>query len=434
MSSIENDVPASTALGGSRLNWRNLCVLALFAAVSLLNYYDRSLMAILVQGIKGDLNFSDGQIGLISGLAFSLVFALMGVPVARYSDGGRRVTVLAVSILVWTAATAACGLGAGFTSLFTARVGVGLGEAGATPTLHALICEHFGRKWRATALSVTVVASGIGIMLAGTLGGWLTDRWGWRAAFWAGAAPGPILALALTALVRDRPREAHGEGAGSVGLTMLRAVAILMRRRTYVLLCLGAAVQGVGYSASTSWIPALLMRQYHLTAGEVGSSYGLAVGLSGIAGLALGGVACDFLSRRDPRWALWIPAFAYVAAFPLLEWFLFAPHLSSALMICVPMTIICFLSGSPLYGLVQMLAGPELRATAVAFFLMVLSLMGMGVGPALAGYLSDALVPMAGGNALRWALAAIAIFYLAGGLILLAGTRTLLADIPPERP
>jgi MFS family permease len=199
-------------------------VLALLCLISLLGYYDRYLVAILVESIKHDLGVSDGQVGLLTGFAFAFVYSIMAVPVARYSDGGRRVLVLGVSLLIWSAMTALCGLAPSFAVLLIARLGVGMGEAGGIPTTHALVSDHFPARWRATALSATVVIGGIGFMIANAAGGWVADHWGWRAAFLVGAAPAPLLALLLFTTVREpvpsRPQ------AGATPTSMWRAVGV----------------------------------------------------------------------------------------------------------------------------------------------------------------------------------------------------------------
>jgi len=191
------------------------------------------------------------------------------------------VLVLGVSLLIWSAMTALCGLAPSFAVLLIARLGVGMGEAGGIPTTHALVSDHFPARWRATALSATVVIGGIGFMIANAAGGWVADHWGWRAAFLVGAAPAPLLALLLFTTVREpvpsRPQ------AGATPTSMWRAVGTLLSRRSYALLCLGMAVATVAASAMLNWIPAFLMRSHGLSAGQVGGSYGLIMGLSTIA-------------------------------------------------------------------------------------------------------------------------------------------------------
>ena len=401
-------------------------VLALLCLISLLGYYDRYLVAILVESIKHDLGVSDGQVGLLTGFAFALVYSIAAVPVARYSDGGRRVRVLGVSLLIWSAMTALCGMASSFAVLLAARLGVGLGEAGGIPTTHALVSDTFPVRWRARALSATVVVGGLGFMIANAAGGWVADHWGWRAAFLAGAVPAPFLALLLFATVREPQMPPRTGEAASAG--MWRSMGSLLARPSYTRLCLGVAMSTVASAAMLNWIPAFLMRSYGLTAGEVGGSYGLIMGLSTIAALLIGGLLGDALSRLDPRWGIRLPGLAFAMAMPLTLAFLFSRNLTVALVIAAPMTLIGALAITPAYALVQRLAGAGNRATATALYLLIVNLFGMGSGPAVAGWISDALSGGLGRESLRYALAITSVAYLAGGLLIASGARTVAQD------
>jgi MFS family permease len=404
---------------------RAFYVLALLCLISLLGYYDRYLVAILVQDIKHDLGVSDGQIGLLTGFAFAVVYSLLAVPVARLSDRGRRVAVLGISLVVWSAMAALCGLAPGFTVLLLARLGVGAGEAGGVPTTHALVSDYFPGRWRATALAATVVVGGLGFMIANAVGGTIADHWGWRAAFLAGAVPAPVIALLLFATVREpAPRavaRVHATG-------MVRAVAILLARRSFALLCAGVALATIGSAAMLNWIPAFLMRQYGLTAGQVGSSYGLILGLATIAALLVGGLLGDVLGRIDPRWSIRLPALSFALTGPVTMAFLMTHRLADALMVAVPMTLLSSLGVTPAYALVQRLAGPHHRATATALYLLIVNLFGMGSGPAIAGFLSDRLGAVAGHDALKYALLAVSLAYVAGGALIALGSRCVAQD------
>src|SRR5689334_6521663 len=112
--------------------------LALLFLVAFLNYLDRNVIGILMPAIKRDLGLSDGEIGFITGIAYSLFYAAMGIPIARLADRLPRRNVIAVAMAVWSAMTAACGLAANFWQLSLARIMVGVGEAGATPSSHSL--------------------------------------------------------------------------------------------------------------------------------------------------------------------------------------------------------------------------------------------------------------------------------------------------------
>ncbi|MET0364504.1 MAG: MFS transporter, partial [Sphingobium sp.] len=318
-------------------------------------------------------------------------------------------------------------LAPGFAVLLAARLGVGLGEAGGIPTTHALVSDYFPARWRATALSVTVMIGGIGFMIANAAGGWIADHWGWRAAFLAGAAPAPLLALLLFMTVREPVAAVAVEPCSSVK-GLWGSVGTLLARRSYARLCMGVAICTVAASAMLKWIPAFLMRNYALTAGQVGGSYGLVMGLSTILSLLVGGVMGDVLARLDPRWGIRLPAIAFAMAMPLSLAFLFSHTLTIALFVAAPMTMMSGFATTPAYALVQRLAGAGNRATATALYLLIVNLIGMGSGPAVAGWISDALSGDFGEESLKYALAIISCAYVAGGLLIASGARHVARD------
>ena len=128
--------------------------LALLFLVSLFNYMDRYMLAVLLPAIKTDLRLSDTQVGFVSGLAFTLFYATMGIPIARLADRYNRKNIIAIALAVWSAMTAVCGLAQNFVQLALARIMVGVGEAGCSPPSHSLIADLFPVKQRAKALSV----------------------------------------------------------------------------------------------------------------------------------------------------------------------------------------------------------------------------------------------------------------------------------------
>ncbi|MBT9472707.1 MAG: MFS transporter [Pseudomonadota bacterium] len=410
-------VPAGRPLSSAI---RSLYVLGLLSLISLISYYDRFVVAILAQNIKRDLHLTDSQLGLLTGLGFAVIYSGLAIPIARFSDRGRRVGVLAASLTLWSAMTALCGLAPNFLGLLLARMGVGVGEAGANPTTHALVAEYFSPRWRAMALSIIVVMGGVGFMAANAAGGWLADHYSWRMAFLVGAAPGPFLALLLLLTVREpvRPPEPKTAADNALG----PAIRALMSRRALLLTCLGAGVCSMASAAVSSWAPAFLMREHNLTAGGVGVSYGAVMGVSTIFGLILGGWLGDTLPRRDGRWALWLPALAFGLTLPLTAAFLFATDFKTAVALAAPMTVVGMLGNCPLYALVQTLSGSRLRATGAALYLLAVNLLGTGLGPTLAGWLSDGL------HSLRWALALVALAYPLGAVLLASGASAIAED------
>src|SRR5258708_27268380 len=169
--------------------------------------------ATIGQAIKVDLKLTDTELGLLGGLAFAILYTLLGVPIARMAERLNRVSIISVAIVVWSGFTAACGLAANFPTLLAMRVGVGVGEAGCSPPSHSLISDYFEPRRRASALAVYSFGIPLGAMIGAIAGGWLAKNFGRPVAFMAVGVPGLILALLLKLYGREPARGASDTGA-----------------------------------------------------------------------------------------------------------------------------------------------------------------------------------------------------------------------------
>jgi len=279
----------------STRSWYPGYVLTVLGLVSILNYYDRNLITILVEPIKRDLHLSDSRIGLLSGIGFALMYSLLGIPMARLADRHGRAKVLACTLAVWSLMTVLSGRAVNFTTMLLARVGVGVGEAGGLPATHAIVADYFAAVNRGKALSVIGICGALGISLALAGGGLISDWRGWRVAFYLGGLPGLALSILVLFTVGERKSANLPASAPQSPPTIkLRTVfAALWRRRSYVHLCIGLGIAAIGAYGQFAWTPAFLMRSYNLSAGRVGSYYSVAVGPATIAAVFLGGALND---------------------------------------------------------------------------------------------------------------------------------------------
>jgi MFS family permease len=411
---------------------RPIYVLIVLSLVSLANYYDRNLISILVEPIKRDLHVSDTQIGLLTGLAFAVVYSLVGIPVARLADRFGRTKVLGVALTLWSAMTVVTGMSANFTTMLLARLGVGVGEAGGLPTTHALAAEYFDAKNRGKALSAIAFFAAGGISLALVGGGLIADRWGWRTAFFIGGALGLAVALLLVLTVRDLVPSARPDAGATVAEAVPsfgRAFVTLWRRKSFVHLCLGLGWGAFGAYAQLAWTPAYLMRTYHLSVGQVSATFGALTAVATLLPILIGGFFSDALSRRDSRSPFWILALAFGLGMPFALITFLTHSYGVVLALILPMTGLMSLWVGPSYALVQNLSGARLRATGAAVFMLVTNLVGLGFGPSVTGMLSDFMAPWAGVNSLRYSLILTALTFLPATIHFLLATRTVKADL-----
>jgi MFS family permease len=383
-------------------------VLALLVLVGVVAWVDRNVFAVLLQSIKVEFALSDTALGLLGGVAFGVFYATLGLPVAWLADRYDRRALLAGALALWSAFTAACSLATGAVSLFLARVGVGVGEAGGSPPSVSLVADYFPRERRAFALGVLYLYIPLGFVVGYLVGGWLNDRVGWRAAcLWLGL-PGIALAVLVRLTLREPPRSVGGGPAPPPLLATLRSFAARPALRQ---LPLGGAAHGVGAFAAALWLPAYFMRTFEMSSAAAGAWLALAYGLGGALGVASGGYLADALvaRTRDQRWyALW-PVALLLASVPvtLVLYLAAAPSMAFAALLAGAFLGHAFLG--PVAALLQNLAGPERRAVAAAFYVFLVNLVSMGLGPVAVGYLSDTFTARLGVDALRYALLSVVV-------------------------
>src|SRR6266851_1888778 len=177
--------------------------LAVLFAINLMNFFDRQIIGGVGEGIRREWALSDTALGLL-GTVFTLLYAIVGLPLGRLSDRKARRTILAGGVFVWSLLTACSGLARSFGQLIVARLGVGVGEATCSPASTSLIGDLFPTNWRARAVAIWMLGLPMGLGLANGAGGWILQNWGWRKAFYIAAIPG--LFCAAAALMKREPR------------------------------------------------------------------------------------------------------------------------------------------------------------------------------------------------------------------------------------
>lgn len=390
-------------------------VIGILTMVYAVNLIDRQILSILMQPIKMEMQLSDTALGFLSGIAFALFYAVLGIPIARLADKTSRVNIISISVALWSFMTALCGLAQNFWQLLASRILVGVGEAGSGPSSHSLIADYVPLETRSSALAIYSLGIPIGIMIGFSLGGWLEQLYGWRVAFMAVGLPGLALAVIVRLTLREPPR-GHADGKASAAKAEpppLREVAKTMWvRKSFRHLVLAIGIQAIAGYGVLIWVPSFLHRSYHMTSGEVGTSLALILGIGGIIGTAAGGYLADHLAKGNIRWQLWIPAFGGLVAVP----FSFGIYLSTSSFealawFAIPI-IFANLYHGPVFAMAQALAPLKMRAMAAAILLFMSSFIGMGIGPQVVGILSDLLHPLYGVDSLRYALLCVSMAHI----------------------
>ena len=380
-------------------------VLAVLTTVYFVAFVDRQIFSVLLQSIKADLVISDTRLGLLGGLAFALFYTTLGVPIAQLADRFSRRNIIVICITLWSVMTAACGMALGFWTLFLARIGVGVGEAGASPPSHSIISDYFPAKDRATALAIFGCGGPLAIGVGFGLGGVLNEIVGWRNTFIIVGLPGVLVGILAFLTVREPPRgHADGMTDSGEGHGLFKTLAYLWKCNTFRCLSLAISLQAfVGYSLLL-WLPAFFERTHGLTSGDVGPKLGVVTIIGGILGMLPGGIIADRLAKHDLRW------YSRVGAVTL---FLGAPCIALTLMSANPyMGMVAFGVAAgllnacigPTFTITQSIAPLRMRASATAVLFLIVNLVGIGGGPAAIGLLSDTLFAAQGADSLKGSL------------------------------
>lgn len=406
-------------------------VLGILTAAYVSNFVDRQVINVLAQSIIEDLQISDGQFGMLSGLAFACIYTTLGIPIARLADLSNRRNIIAISITIWSVMTAACGLAQNFFQLFMARFGVGIGEAGGSPPAHSIVSDIFPATQRATALSIYSLGVYGGI-LVGTVGGaYLVQYFDWRTAFVVVAIPGLFLAVLVQLVIKEPPRGMAESRKDVAPPGFLRVLEFLWVRKSFRHLSFACALHAFVSYGIGNFMPLFLGRIHAMPILDIGWYYGMIAGIGGLAGTFFGGWMSDRMANKtgDKTWYVWVPLISTVIAIPLaLITFIVMPSgITAAFSYFLPV----FFGGwylAPCIASTHFLVGIRMRAMASAILLFMLNLIGLGLGPMITGFISDYLTPSFGDDALRYAMSITVMVNCWCALHYYLATKTIRAD------
>jgi MFS family permease len=395
------------------------------------NFLDRQILSVALQAIKTDLALSDTQLGVLTGPAFALVYALAGLPIARVADRSHRPAIIAAALGTLSAAVALCGVTSNFLQLVGTRIGAALGEAGIIPPSHSLLASYFERAERLRAMSILLLGGPLSMAVGFLSGGWLTQFFGWRAAFVAIAIPGFILTGLMAFTVRD-PRTFSGtvvRGKDSTSASSMRTVlAVLWGRPTFRHLLIASAVIYLFGYGLVQWLPVFFIRVHAMSTGELGTWMAINWGLGNAIGTFAGGYLIAGTANAERR-QLQIMAAVAIVFVPINLAVLLSAHKYVSLLAMFVGAVVNALAAAPTFALIQSLVEERMRATAVAAVFLVSNLIGMGIGPLAVGIMSEALASQYGAGSVRLALLACLPGYLWVAAHYLKASQTVSRDL-----
>ncbi len=395
--------------------------MGLLFLVSFFNYMDRYMLAVLLPSIKQDLDLSDAQLGIISGTAFTLFYATLGVPIARLADRYSRRKIIAAALAVWSLMTALCGMAQNFVQLALARVMVGVGEAGATPPSHSVIADYYPVSKRAKAIAIYSLGAPVGILVGFIAGSWLAENYSWRYALFIVGVPGIILALLVLKFLHEPQRgaserkldgavdstEPQSSDQAPTRLGLKQSLGTLAKSRAFWMFSVGTGLYTVVWLGAVGWLPSYLTRSFDLSLTQVGFWLALVLGFSQILGMLASGWVTDSLVKRHVCWYALLPAIAIGISIPIFAGVFLTQSPWMALGLLFPAFMISVMQGPATFAGIQGLVPTSMRATASAVLLLVTNVIGGGLGPLLIGFVSDRLQGQYGDDGLRVSLLVI---------------------------
>lgn len=413
-------------------------LLTILMLILTFNQVDRIALGLVLENIKSDLQLTDTELGVLTGIAFAFFYAAMGIPIARWADRGNRVSIITITTAVWSVAVALCAAATNFPQLMAIRVAVAVGEAGCVPPAHSLIADYFSRAERPKAIARYMLGVPLSLAIGYFAAGWLNELYGWRVTFIALGMPGVLLAIVARRCLEEprlnAPMSGHLHGnAREQGVsvdppsfsTVFRALAANATFR-HLLLCF-SLWHLFGYGLQ-QWMPAFFIRSHGFETGELGTWFALIYGIGSSVGLYVGGEIAVRFAANDERRQLVACAISFLL-FPAVMAYAFmtsSPYLAFA---ALSVASLGAMAQGPMFATIQSLVPPDMRAMAIALVYLFANLIGMGLGPLAAGALSDALTPWFATESLRYSLLILCPGYFWAAWHLWRASRSVASDL-----
>ena len=365
------------------------------------SFVDRQILSLLVGPIRKDLGISDTEMSLLIGASFAVFYTFCGIPLGRLADSRSRRGIITVGLLVWSLATAACGLANRYWQLFLCRIGVGVGEAALSPAAYSLITDYFPKESRATAISVysmgIYLGSGIAFLVGGLVinfamkhGPVLLPLIGeirpWQVVFLILGAAGILFSAALLS-VREPARGAGGTTPAPVGEVLAH-----LRRNWRTVLCHNFGFAMISFSSygAAAWITSYFVRVRGWAAGDFGQVYGYIIMVFGCSGIVFGGRLADWLARKGHTDAtMRVGLYAACASIPLGGIYILLPDANWAVAALAPAVFCLSMPFGVAPAGIQEIMPPNMRGQASALYLFIVNLIGLGLGPTAIAVVTD---------------------------------------------
>lgn len=407
-------------------------LVCLLAAILALNGLDGTALGLVLPNIKIALHLTDTELGVLTGIAFSLFYSTAGIPLGRWADRGDRVAIIVLTTSLWGVMVMLVGAARSFVELLILRAAVAVGEAGCVPAAYSLIGDYFPREERPRAVASYLAGTYLSLILGYLGAGWLSAHYGWRTMFVCIGAPS-VLVAAVAGWTLAEPRRLQRQSFPDLvrraeSVPLLQAARKLWRIRTFRYLLAALCVNFFFGSGQLVWQPSFFARSYGMKAEQLGLYFALIYGAGGLLGTYCGGHWASRYAPNNERLQLRAIAL-FNAGLGVLSAFIYLVKDPAVSMSLLGLGIIGSAIGNgPVFATIQTVVPERMRAISISLIYLFANLLGTGLGPLLVGGLSDALHAYFGAESLRYALLAMCPGYLVGGAVLWAAARMVLAD------
>lgn len=378
----------TTDTSGERLSrFGNIYVLCLLFTVNLVNYADRTLVAVLTQPMKLDLGLSDTQIGVISGIAFATMFSVSGLLLARFADRFSRTRLLGTAVGLWSLMCLLTAWAGSFWHLLALRLGLGIAESVAVPIAYALIYAAFPARTRSFAYGVFLAGATAGLATGVGVGGWLGHEIGWRQTMATIAIPGFLVALLVVSTVREPARPTVATASRRIS----EIVSELLRTPILVAMIAALSLTQVANAGFAQWAPAFYMRSHHMSLSELGPRLAISSAAGALIGLIAGGAVVDGVLAVNERRAILLCGLLNVLASAASAVAFLAGGQTVSLVAFALYGLMVGSAYAPTVSIFQRHAPDDARVLAAAIMMFFVINIGQGGGPFFIGLLSDRL-------------------------------------------
>lgn len=406
-----------------KFSTHQLWALAVLGVLSGFNMVDRGLLALNLEPIKLELGATDTQMSIAAGIGFFLLNAIAGVPLARLADRYSRRDIIAIGFGFYSFVIGAMGMVTNFVGLLFTRMVLGIGEASGNAPASAMVNDLVPPQNRRMALAGLRVFSAIVVLVMLTSLGHITDTYGWRASFYVLALPAIVFVPLMFFTVREPARERGADGKEVAPVSLRMAWAQWRRSPAFLLVLIGFALSGVTLQANSAWAAAFLARVRELSPTEIGLLSGISRGPALLIGSLLGAWITDRFARRDHRWRFWVPGVMLMLGAPAELTYLTADSYWVWMPAYLLTGMLIMGSQASAVAICMDVSGAGLRATGLAFALLISNLLADLIGPTSIGIMNDTVFASHGADALRYSMGIVAFAAALGGMLIAFASR-----------